>query len=86
MAERLIRTCGPGSIVLLHDAIFKSRQPIPQYDRQPMLEALTIFLEHVAGGLRFLTIPELLKHGLPVDSRSAGKVRDSAPTIPRTET
>jgi peptidoglycan/xylan/chitin deacetylase (PgdA/CDA1 family) len=63
MAERLLHNTGPGSIVLLHDAIFRSLQPVPQYDRQPMLDAVMMFLERVGRRLQFLTVPELLKRG-----------------------
>jgi peptidoglycan/xylan/chitin deacetylase (PgdA/CDA1 family) len=63
MAERLLDQTGPGSIVLLHDAIFRSSQLVPQYDRALMLDAVTIFLERIGSRLRFLTVPELLKHG-----------------------
>ena len=68
MADRLLRDTRPGSIVLLHDAIFRSLQPVPQYDRTPMLEAVSIFLERASDRLRFLTVPELLKHGVAATS------------------
>jgi len=63
MADRLERGIQPGSIVLLHDAICRSQQPIPQYNREPMLEALTLFLEKLDGRFSFVSIPELLRHG-----------------------
>jgi peptidoglycan-N-acetylglucosamine deacetylase len=65
MADRLIRGLRPGSIVLLHDAIYRSSQPVPLYDREAMLRTVTVFLERVDGRFRFLTIPELLLHGRP---------------------
>jgi peptidoglycan-N-acetylglucosamine deacetylase len=68
MAERLLRHTGPGSIVLLHDAIFRSRQPIPQYDRGPMIEAVEMFLERLGGRLRLVTVPELLRRGRATDA------------------
>jgi peptidoglycan-N-acetylglucosamine deacetylase len=65
MAEVLARGIQPGSIVLLHDAIFASEQESPQCNREPMLAALTLFLEGLDGPFAFLTIPELLRHGQP---------------------
>jgi peptidoglycan/xylan/chitin deacetylase (PgdA/CDA1 family) len=65
MAEELLRGTRPGSIVLLHDSICRSHQPVPQYDRTAMLRALEIFLENVDGQLEFVTIPELLKRASP---------------------
>ena len=65
MADRLVRGIRPGSIVLFHDAIYRSHQAVPQYDREPMLTALTSTLEQLGGRFRFVTIPELLRHGRP---------------------
>jgi peptidoglycan-N-acetylglucosamine deacetylase len=65
MADVLTRGIQPGSIVLLHDAICGSHEPVPQYNREPMLAALTQFLEGLGGRFRFVTIPELLRHGQP---------------------
>ena len=63
MADRLTQGIQPGSIVLLHDAIYRSQQPVPQYNREPMLAAVTLFLARLEGRFRFITIPELLRHG-----------------------
>ncbi len=63
MADRLVRGIRPGSIVLLHDAIYKSQQPVPQYNREPMLAGLNLFLERMGRSFRFVTVPELLHHG-----------------------
>lgn len=65
MAQRLGDTVRPGSIVLLHDAIYRSRQPVPRYDRTPMLRAVSLFLERASGRFRFVTVPELLTFGRP---------------------
>jgi peptidoglycan-N-acetylglucosamine deacetylase len=65
MADRLVQGIRPGSIVLLHDAIYRSNQTVPQYNREPMLIALTSTLEQLSGRFRFVTIPELLRHGKP---------------------
>ena len=65
MAEKLLRNVNAGSIVLLHDAIYRSIFPDPQYDRQAMLKALDIFLTHIGDRFRFVTVPELMKYGRP---------------------
>ena len=65
MAERLVRDIRPGSIILLHDAIYRSVLARPQYDRSAMLEALDITLTQVSNQMRFVTIPELLQYGRP---------------------
>jgi len=65
MAERLIRDIRPGSIILLHDAIYRSVLAKPQYDRSAMLEALDITLRRVGNQMRFITVQELLQFGRP---------------------
>jgi peptidoglycan-N-acetylglucosamine deacetylase len=73
MADLLVRRLRPGSIVLLHDALRAhsgaDRRPmfthIPYVDREPMLKALTLFLEQTGDRFRFVTVPELLRHGRP---------------------
>lgn len=66
IADMLLQRIQPGSIVLLHDAIYKSRQRTPQYDRQPMIEAVNMVLTRLSSQYRFVTIPELLTYGRPV--------------------
>jgi peptidoglycan/xylan/chitin deacetylase (PgdA/CDA1 family) len=65
MVNRLVSRIRPGSVVVLHDAIFRSIQAVPQYDRQRMLTALDITLERLGDRFRFVTVPELLRHGRP---------------------
>jgi hypothetical protein len=48
---------------LLHDAIYRSQQAVPQYNREAMLSGLALFLERLGGVFQFLTIPDLLKCG-----------------------
>ena len=69
MADKLIQQIRPGSIVLLHDAIYRSRMAEPQHDRQPMLEALKMVLDSLVQQYRFVTIPNLLTYGRPVYKR-----------------
>jgi len=65
MADRLMQSVKPGSIVLLHDAIYRSIFARPQYDRSAMIEALDMSLQLTDNKMRFITIPELLQHGRP---------------------
>jgi peptidoglycan/xylan/chitin deacetylase (PgdA/CDA1 family) len=67
MAARLVDGVHPGSIVLLHDAIFRIEpdQAI-QYERGPLLQALELFLAEGHAAHRFVTVPELLARGRPV--------------------
>ena len=69
MADQLINGIRPGTIVLLHDAIFGSNNRKvphqPLLDRRPMLAALEMFLERTRDRFRFVTLPELLRSGEP---------------------
>jgi peptidoglycan-N-acetylglucosamine deacetylase len=81
MAERLMQQTKPGSIVALHDAIYRSVQTVPQYDREPMIAAVHISLGHLSGQYRFITIPELLRHGHP--QRTVWDMQPSRSILPR---
>lgn len=65
MTERVESLIQPGSVVLFHDAIYRSMQVVPQYDRQLMLESVNILLERLVKRFRFVTIPDLLRSGHP---------------------
>ena len=73
MASRLVESIRPGCVVILHDALFDNGEPrrqaplerSPFLDREPMLEALDRTLAHFRGKVRFVTIPELLRYGVP---------------------
>jgi peptidoglycan/xylan/chitin deacetylase (PgdA/CDA1 family) len=66
MANRLVERIKPGSVVLLHDAIYWSPHEVsPQCDRGPMLAAVDTTLGRLGGRFRFVTIPELLRYGRP---------------------
>jgi peptidoglycan/xylan/chitin deacetylase (PgdA/CDA1 family) len=65
MVARLVERIKPGSIIVLHDAIYRSIQPVPQYDRERMLRALDLTLDCLGDRFRFVTVPELLRHGRP---------------------
>lgn len=65
MAERILTTIQPGSIILLHDAIIGSIQNTPQPDRSAMLRTVDIVLDSLRGKFKFLTVPELLRGTAP---------------------
>lgn len=68
IAQKMIDRITPGSIFLLHDAIYRSHLPESktQMNREPMLAGLEMALTVLKRQIRFITIPELLKTGRPV--------------------
>lgn len=65
--ERLARRIAPGSILLLHDALFTAENE--RYaSREATLDAVRLLLERYAHEYRFVTVPELLRRGRPVKS------------------
>lgn len=66
MAQKMIDRVKPGSIFLLHDAIYDSRSQEPEADREPMLHGLDKALCVLKQQIHFLTVPELLRAGKPV--------------------
>lgn len=65
MAEELARQLAPGSIILLHDALYHAVEP--RYaDRTPVLGAVDHVLTRMAGCFRFVSVSELLRRGRPV--------------------
>lgn len=64
MADRLIKQIRPGSIILLHDALYTTSEA--RYtDRTATLEAVNILLERLGDHFRFITVPELFRYGRP---------------------
>ena len=64
LANTLLSNLHPGSILLLHDRLLSASEP-RYFDRLPLVEALDKFLTRVGDRYRFVTIPELLRHGKP---------------------
>ncbi|TVP80528.1 MAG: polysaccharide deacetylase family protein [Puniceicoccaceae bacterium] len=62
--DRLMKEIKPGSIVLMHDSLYKARE-VRYRDRGPALEALTQVFVESAGDYRFVTVAELMKLGKP---------------------
>ncbi len=73
MSNRLVESIRPGSMVLLHDALFDHGTPHrgpklerpAHVNRESMLEALERALAHLHGRFRFVTVPELIQCGTP---------------------
>jgi peptidoglycan/xylan/chitin deacetylase (PgdA/CDA1 family) len=71
MADQLSDRVRPGSIILLHDSlVYHPRPGHPESafcpNREPMLRALSIFLERVGSSLRFVTTPDMFRLAKPV--------------------
>ncbi|MGH7824063.1 MAG: polysaccharide deacetylase family protein [Candidatus Binatia bacterium] len=66
MADRLVGKVGPGSIVILHDNIYRNVLVNGHHDRRSMLEALRLMLERLENRFEFVTVPELLRQGRPM--------------------
>ena len=68
IAQKMIDRVTPGSIFLLHDAIYRSHLPASetQTEREPMLDGLDKALAVLKRQIRFVTVPELLRVGRPV--------------------
>jgi peptidoglycan/xylan/chitin deacetylase (PgdA/CDA1 family) len=62
IVRQLERRIHPGSVIMLHDRLFDALDKA-YFDREPMLKAIEIFLDRVDHRFRFITVPELLRHG-----------------------
>jgi peptidoglycan/xylan/chitin deacetylase (PgdA/CDA1 family) len=73
MADHLVQSIRPGSVVVLHDALFDNGKPPrgpklereANVDRESMLLALDSALARLRGRFRFVTVPELVRYGTP---------------------
>lgn len=65
LVERTLRRLRRGSIVVFHDVLHTTTDERYR-DREPTIEALSTLLARLAGHLRFVTVPELLRLGRPV--------------------
>lgn len=64
MADRMEAGIRPGSIVVLHDALYATADAAYR-DREPAIEAVALLLERLGSRFRFVTVPELLLLGRP---------------------
>lgn len=62
LVARVLRRFRPGSIALFHDALYTTTDERFR-DRGPTIRAVELLLEHFAGRVRFVTVPELLRLG-----------------------
>jgi peptidoglycan-N-acetylglucosamine deacetylase len=74
MADLAASGIQPGSVIVFHDALFDSGDPKlgpkltrkANVNREAMLAAVKMLLERLQSRFRFITVPELLRHGQPV--------------------
>jgi peptidoglycan/xylan/chitin deacetylase (PgdA/CDA1 family) len=64
IVNRLENKIRPGSIVNFHDSLHDIIEE-RYINREPTLKAVNILLEQLGGRFRFVTLPELLRHGRP---------------------
>jgi peptidoglycan/xylan/chitin deacetylase (PgdA/CDA1 family) len=64
LLDRMEAGIRPGSIVVLHDALYATDDAAHR-DREPVIEAVALLLERLGGRFRFVTVPELLRLGRP---------------------
>jgi peptidoglycan-N-acetylglucosamine deacetylase len=55
----------PGSIVLLHDALYQCAGGYDDNNRKNVFQGLDILLDQIGARFKFVTVPELLKLGRP---------------------
>ena len=73
MADHMESHVGPGSIVALHDALYHVMENA-YADRMPTVEAVNLLLGRAKGKYRFVTVPELMRHGSVRRQSCAGRV------------
>jgi peptidoglycan-N-acetylglucosamine deacetylase len=73
MAKHMVANLQPGSIITLHDALY-SMLDEKHADRTPTIHAVALLLEKMSHRYRFVTVPELLKHGTAEHWDCFGKV------------
>ncbi|OQW35947.1 MAG: hypothetical protein A4E19_15945 [Nitrospira sp. SG-bin1] len=65
MKSRIMSRIRDGSIILLHDSLFRYGEE--RYaDREPMMNMVDSFLRELSGRFSFVTVPELLREGRPL--------------------
>ena len=64
MADRLVDAVRPGSIILLHDALYHALDS-KYADRGQVVDAVDQLCDRLAGVFRLVTVPELLRAGKP---------------------
>lgn len=65
IVDQVANRLKPGSIVLMHDALYTSAEK-HYADREATLKAVELLLEQMSSRFRFVTVPELLQRGHPL--------------------
>lgn len=60
--EQVLPGVQPGRIITFHDQIVTAQSSI-YFNREPTIEAVRLLLERFSGRYRFVTVPELARHG-----------------------
>jgi peptidoglycan-N-acetylglucosamine deacetylase len=72
MKSRIMSRIRNGSIILLHDSLFRYGED--RYaDRAPMLNMVDALLRELSGRFSFITVPELLRKGRPLRKKWSKK-------------
>jgi peptidoglycan-N-acetylglucosamine deacetylase len=64
IADQIERRIQPGSVIVLHDRLFDALEE-SYFNREAVLDAVQVLLQRLSGRFRFVTIPELLRLGVP---------------------
>ena len=64
MIDRLVNRIKPGSVILFHDVLYHTIEERCA-DREPMFKVVNTLLEQFSDCFRFVTVPELFRHGRP---------------------
>lgn len=68
MVDRVTTQLQPGSVVLFHDSLYTFLEE-RYVNREPTLQAVDLLLKCLGHRFRFVTVPELLRHGSPQHER-----------------
>jgi peptidoglycan-N-acetylglucosamine deacetylase len=64
IADTVTAQLQPGAVVLLHDGLFDAPDT-RFFPRDATMSAVQLLLDRLDGGMRFVTIPQLLQYGTP---------------------
>ena len=65
IADRVEKETIPGSIIAFHDAVGPVLD-VSHRSREGTIDAVDLMLDRLGGRFRFVTVPELLRHGRPL--------------------
>lgn len=61
--EQILPRVRPGRVIVFHDRIAITSQSPAQFNREHMLEAVSLLLHRLKGSFQFVTLPALFKSG-----------------------